>query len=74
MTNDYSWIKSLEVGDADEEVKNPYTNKAVILDPLAVAVYDMVKGAEMFNDWLTLDQGLAWFMENRPAEYMILLD
>ena len=74
MTNDYSWVNDLEVGDTPEEVENPFSHETVILDPLAVAVHDMIKGAEMFKDWLTLDQGLAWFMENRPAEYMILLD
>ena len=72
--NDYSWISDLEVGDAPEEVVNPYSQETVILDPLAVAVLDMVKGAEMFNDWVTLDQGLSWFIENRPAAYMVLLD
>ena len=70
----HPWIKDLEVGETPEEVKNPYSGETVILDPLAVAVYDMVKGAEEFNDWHTLNEGLSWFMEHRPAAYMVLLD
>ena len=31
------------------EVKNPYTGEAVMLEPDAVAVYDMIKGSEQFK-------------------------
>jgi len=31
-------------------------------------------GAERFEDWNTHREGLDWFAENFPKEYMVLLD
>jgi hypothetical protein len=45
-----------------------------MLTPEAVAVYDSIKGAEMIGDWTTVRQGIAWFIDNFPEEYMTLLD
>jgi hypothetical protein len=40
------------------EVKNPYTGAAVTLQPDAVAVYDWVKGSELFKDYDSVRIGL----------------
>tara|TARA_R110002020_G_scaffold83023_3_gene205706 strand:+ start:1643 stop:1870 length:228 start_codon:yes stop_codon:yes gene_type:complete len=56
------------------EVKNPYTGDAVMLTPEAVAVYDVIKGAEMFEDYKLVRKGLDWFIKNYPKEYGVLLD
>jgi hypothetical protein len=56
------------------EVKNPFSGETCMLTPEAVAVYDTIKGCELFGDYETLRKGLDWFAENFPKEYMILLD
>ena len=60
--------------DAPVEVKNPFSGESCMLTPEAVAVYDTIKGAEMFGDYETVSKGISWFMQNFPEEYMILLD
>ena len=55
-------------------VANPYTGNECFLNPVALAVYDMVKGAEMMQQYETVRVGVDWFIEHYPAEYMVLLD
>jgi hypothetical protein len=40
----------------------------------AVAVYDLIMGAERFEDYNTMQAGLSWFRQYFPKEYMTLLD
>ena len=56
------------------EVKNPFSGEKVTLQPTAVAVYDCIKGAEATEDWKYVEQGISWFQEHYPKEYMVLLD
>ena len=56
------------------EVANPYSGEKVTLEPIAVAVYDCIKGAEMMEDYELMQKGLDWFSEHYPKEYMVLLD
>jgi hypothetical protein len=56
------------------EVRNPFSGESCMLTPEAVAVYDTIKGAEMFGDFKTVQKGLDWFSQNFPKEYMVLLD
>ena len=55
-------------------VKNPFSGDECLLNPDALAVYDTIKGSEMFKDWDTVRKGLDWFKEHEPKAYMILLD
>ena len=64
----------LIVGDKSEKITNQFSGESVELKPEAVAVYDLIKGAEMLGLWETMNKGLDWFAENYPKEYMILLD
>jgi len=63
-----------EVGELAEEITNPYSGASVWLLPEAVAVYDVIKGAESLGNYDLMEKGLNWFRENYPEEYMILLD
>ena len=64
-----------EILDSEpKEVKNPFTGEGCILTPEAIAVYDTLKGAEMFGLWTTVRKGLDWFRKHYPREYMTLLD
>ena len=55
-------------------VENPYSGAGVMLEPDAVAVYDFVKGCEMFRDYDNVRKGCDWFKKHEPEAYMVLLD
>ena len=59
---------------APVEVMNPFSKQKVMLEPIAVAVYDAIKGAEMLNYHETVEAGIDWFIEHYPKEYGVLLD
>ena len=56
------------------EVTNPFSKQKVMLEPIAVAVYDCIKGAEMLGEYDTVQKGVDWFIEHYPEEYGVLLD
>ena len=45
-----------------------------MLEPEAVAVYDLIKGAEVLGIWKIVQQGCDWFKQYYPKEYFVLLD
>jgi hypothetical protein len=55
-------------------VTNPFSGQSCMLTPEAVAVYDMIKGAEIMGEYELVRKGLGWFREHFAKEYMILLD
>jgi len=59
---------------APVEVAHPFSGEKVMLEPIAVAVYDCIKGAEMLEDHDMMQKGMDWFAEHYPDEYMVLLD
>ena len=65
-------VEILDIGDT--EVANPFSGESCMLNPVAVAVYDMVKVAEMMQQYKVMRVGIDWFIEHYPAEYMVLLD
>lgn len=67
-------FKDIFVGTENEIVTNPFSGESVELTPEAVAVYDTIKGCEMFGDYTGVRKGLDWFRKYYPNEYMILLD
>jgi len=66
--------KDIFVAEVPEYITNPFSGEGVMLPPEAVAVYDTLKGCEIFGDYEGLRAGLSWFREFFPKEYMILLD
>ena len=44
------------------------------LPAFAVAIYDTIIGAEMTEDYDTMQKGLTWFQKNFTDEYYVLLD
>jgi len=73
-----NWIKDLEKECKDMKSMtprtNPYTGEAVKLPVTAAAIYDTIKGAEFMGEYEVVRQGLDWFINNHPEEYMTLLD
>lgn len=57
------------------EVKNRFSGDTAILEPVAVALLDFIKGCELTGQYGNkFDFALSTFRENWPDEYMTLLD
>jgi len=57
------------------EVENPYSGDKCMLEPVAVAIYDFIKGCEMTGRYgRDFNRARNTFCENWPDEYMTLLD
>ena len=67
-------FSGISIGAIPEKVYNPYSGSGAELPPDAVAVYDIVLGAERLEDYERLRAGLDWFRKYFPEEYMVLLD
>ena len=55
-------------------VTNPFSGDSIVLEPMAIAVYDTIMGANMIADYNTVRKGCEWFRKHFPKEYMVLLD
>ena len=65
---------AVTVGTESEVISNPFSGENIELDPVAVAVYDCIKGAEVLGDYDIVRKGIDWFIEHYPEAYMVLLD
>ena len=65
---------TLDPQDKLIEVPNRFSGATASLPWFAVAVYDMIIGAERLEDYKTMERGLDWFAKHFPKEYMTLLD
>lgn len=57
-----------------ETVENRFTGDKALLSPNEVAMYDLIIGAERFQEWDLMQKGLDWFRSANPKAYMTLLD
>jgi len=67
-------IDGLKIGLQSEVISNPYSGESITLTPEAVAVYDAIKGAELFGMYDIVQKGCDWFKQYYAKEYMVLLD
>ena len=65
---------TLDAQDKLIEVPNRFSGATASLPWFAVAVYDMIIGAERLEDYKTMQKGLDWFAKHFPKEYMTILD
>jgi|TARA_R100001530_G_scaffold810_1_gene1399 hypothetical protein len=56
------------------EVANRFNGQSTKLPAFAVAVYDVIMGSEMLQQWSDHRKGLDWFIKYFPKQYMVLLD
>jgi len=57
------------------EIENPYSGAKCTLEPVAIAIYDFIKGCEVTGKYgRDFDKARDTFCENWPDEYMTLLD
>ena len=67
-------MTDLKSKHALETVTNPYSGESCELPRYAVAVYDVIKGAELLEDGKTMRKGLDWFQKHFTDQYYVLLD
>ena len=67
-------LEVIQLGDPPEVIHNRFSGDAAVHPPDAVAVYDVIVGAEILEDYPRMRAGLDWFRKYFPAEYMVLLD
>ena len=87
VKEDVPFSKGMMVGKNHETVANKFTGIKVELNPVELAVYDVLMGSyqlhlqagkddliqarELYNDFI---QGKNWFIENNPQAYFDLID
>lgn len=67
-------LDNLQLGTKPEKITNPFSGISCMLEPKGVALYDLIKGAEMLRDSKTFGNAIELFQELYPSEYMDLLD
>jgi trimethylamine:corrinoid methyltransferase-like protein len=61
-------------GDKDVVIKNRFGGEKATVPGYAAAVYDVIIGAEQFQQWETHRKEKDWFRQYFAKEYMVLLD
>ena len=61
-------------GEENVTISNRFSGEKATVPGYAAAVYDVIMGAEQFQDWDSHRKGLDWFMKYFPKQYMVLLD
>ena len=56
-------LSELEVGTKSEKITNPNSGKTCTLEPLAVALYDFIKGCEITRNYKDFDKARYLFCE-----------
>ena len=67
-------FRGLSIGAKPVVVQNRFSGESVELDPVAVAMYDAIMGAERLELYDMMQEGLTWFRKHYPKAYMTLLD
>ena len=53
---------------------NPYSGESAMLSKEEFALYHIIKGAELAEDYKTVEKGLSKFSKMNASAYMTLLD
>ena len=67
---DYGGDRALE----PVTIKNRFTGQGTEMPTFAAAVYDVIIGAEMMEQWDLVRKGLDWFKQHFAEQYMVVLD
>ena len=60
--------------DEPQTIQNRFGGGSIVLNPVEIAIYDLISGAEMLRDYQTVQKGVDWFIANNVEAYSILLD
>ena len=69
-----TFLKKLDTGLHSEIITNPFSGKKVLLDPIGVALYDFLKGAEYLGSTNNVNMAKDIFIKLFPEAYMDLID
>ena len=67
---DYGGDRALE----PVTIKNRFTGQGTEMPTFAAAVYDVIIGAEMMEQYDLVRKGLDWFKQHFTEQYMVVLD
>ena len=56
---------------ATETIANRFSGEEVELPQFATAVYDTITGAEVLEDWTTVQKGLDWFRKHGTTRLVV---
>ena len=71
----YDYPHDCELYEKGATVTNPFSGEKCYLNADALSVYDVIKGSEALGKYdKAFYDGLDWFREHYPKEYMTLLD
>jgi len=60
--------------DEPQTIQNRFGGGSIVLNPVEIAIYDLISGAEMLRDYQTVQKGVDWFISNNVEAYSVLLD
>jgi len=66
--------ENIMVYENEEIIENRFGGDKVTVPGFAAAVYDVIIGSEMIQDWDKVQKGSSWFAKHFPEAYMALLD
>jgi len=55
-------------------IKNRFSGQSTTMPAFAAAVYDVIIGAEMMEQWDLVRKGLDWFKQHFAEQYLVVLD
>ena len=55
-------------------IANRFTGQKTTMPAFAAAVYDVIIGAEMMEQWDMVRKGLDWFKQYFAEQYLVVLD
>lgn len=64
----------LEIGTQSALVTNRFSGNKILLNPEELAMYDLLKGAEIVGDMKRFHICRYWFMDNNYEAYRTLID
>ena len=62
------------IDEEPKKIQNRFGGGSIVLNPVEIAIYDLISGAEMFRNYQTVQKGVDWFIANNAEAYSILLD
>ena len=72
--SDEQLIESLKLPKGNQTRRNTFTGEPCELEPVGVALHDLVKKCESSGQYTMMHKALGMFREKYPEEYMVLLD
>ena len=66
--------EDITVYENEETIENRFGGDKVTVPGFAAAVYDVIIGSEMVEDYDKVQRGCSWFSKHFPKAYMVLLD